>query len=33
VIAEFRAYSQKHAGKHGSVSIREIKEMTEQGRR
>ncbi len=32
VIAEFRAYSQEHARKHGALSRREIKEMTEEGR-
>ena len=32
VIAEFRAYSQEHAREFGSLSIREIKEMTEEGR-
>jgi hypothetical protein len=32
VIAEFRAYSQDHARKHGALSPREIKEMTEEGR-
>ena len=32
VIAEFRAYSLDHARKHGSLSPREIKEMTEEGR-
>ncbi|MGC8644520.1 MAG: type II toxin-antitoxin system Phd/YefM family antitoxin [Isosphaeraceae bacterium] len=32
VIEEFRAYSQDHARKHGALSPREIKEMTEEGR-
>ncbi len=32
VIAEFRAYSQKHARKHGPLTAREIKEMIEEGR-
>ena len=32
VIAEFRAYSQDHVHNHGSLSAREIKEMTEEGR-
>ena len=32
VIAEFRAYSKEHARKHGALSVREIKEMTEEGR-
>jgi hypothetical protein len=32
VIAEFRAYSQKHAHKHGSLKAGEIKEMIEEGR-
>jgi hypothetical protein len=32
VIAEFRAYSREHAQKHDRLSIREIKEMTEEGR-
>jgi prevent-host-death family protein len=32
VIAEFRAYSQEHARKHGSLKAREIKEMIEEGR-
>ncbi len=32
VIAEFRAYSQDHARKHGALSPLEIKEMTEEGR-
>jgi prevent-host-death family protein len=32
VIAEFRAYSEAHARKHGSLSAREIKDMTEEGR-
>jgi prevent-host-death family protein len=32
VIAEFRAYSKEHARNHGSLSVREIKEMTEEGR-
>ena len=32
VIAEFRAYSQEHVRKHGSLSARDIKEMTEEGR-
>jgi prevent-host-death family protein len=32
LIAEFRAYSQEHARKHGALSRREIKEMTEEGR-
>jgi prevent-host-death family protein len=32
VIADFRAYSQEHARKHGSLSPQEIKEMTEEGR-
>lgn len=31
-IAEFRAYSKEHAHNHGSLSAREIKEMTEEGR-
>ncbi len=32
VIAQFRAYSQDHARKHGSLKAREIKEMIEEGR-
>jgi prevent-host-death family protein len=32
VIAEFRAYSMEQAREHGSLSVREIKEMTEEGR-
>jgi prevent-host-death family protein len=32
VIAQFRAYSQEHARKHGSLKAREIKEMIEEGR-
>jgi prevent-host-death family protein len=32
VIAEFRAYSQAHARTNGSLSAREIKDMTEEGR-
>jgi prevent-host-death family protein len=32
VIAEFRAYSKEQAGKHGSLTAREIKEMIEEGR-
>jgi prevent-host-death family protein len=32
VIAEFRAYSQDHARKHGSLKAHEIKEMIEEGR-
>jgi prevent-host-death family protein len=32
VIAEFRAYSQEHARKHGPLSAREVKEMIEEGR-
>jgi prevent-host-death family protein len=32
VIAEFRAYSQEHARKHGSLKAKEIKEMKEEGR-
>jgi prevent-host-death family protein len=32
VIAEFRAYSQANARRHGSLSPREIKQMTEEGR-
>ncbi len=32
VIAEFRAYSKEHVRKHGSLSVREIKEMIEEGR-
>ncbi len=32
VIAEFRAYSKEQARKRGSLSIQEIKEMTEEGR-
>jgi prevent-host-death family protein len=32
VIAEFRAYSKEQARKHGSLSVREIKEMIEEGR-
>ncbi len=32
VIAEFRAYSQEHARAHGSLSRRQIKDMTEEGR-
>ena len=32
VISEFRAYSQAHAQMRGSLSPREIKEMTEEGR-
>jgi len=31
VIAEFRAYSNEQARKHGSLSVREIKEMIEEG--
>ncbi len=32
VIAEFRAYSKEQARKHGSLSVREIKELIEEGR-
>jgi prevent-host-death family protein len=32
VIAEFRAYSKEQARKNGSLSVREIKEMIEEGR-
>ena len=32
VIAQFRAYSQEHARKHGSLKANEIKEMIEEGR-
>ncbi len=32
VIAEFRAYSREHVRNHGPLSVREIKEMTEEGR-
>ena len=32
VIAELRAYSKEQARKHGSLSVREIKEMIEEGR-
>jgi prevent-host-death family protein len=32
VIAQFRAYSQEQARKHGSLKAREIKEMIEEGR-
>ncbi len=32
VIAEFRAYSKEQARTHGPLSIREIKEMIEEGR-
>jgi prevent-host-death family protein len=32
VIREFRAYSQKQARTIGKLSIKEIKEMTEEGR-
>ena len=32
VIAEFRAYSRERARKNGSLSVQEIKEMTEEGR-
>jgi antitoxin (DNA-binding transcriptional repressor) of toxin-antitoxin stability system len=32
VIAEFRAYSKARAREHGSLSVREIKEMIEEGR-
>lgn len=32
VIADFRAYSKAQARKHGSLSVREIKAMTEEGR-
>jgi antitoxin (DNA-binding transcriptional repressor) of toxin-antitoxin stability system len=33
IIAEFRAYSNERARKRGSLSVQEIKEMTEEGRR
>jgi antitoxin (DNA-binding transcriptional repressor) of toxin-antitoxin stability system len=32
VVAEFRAYRKEQARKHGSLSVHEIKEMTEVGR-
>ena len=32
VIAEFRAYSKEQARRHGSLSVREIKDMIEEGR-
>jgi len=32
VISEFRAYSNEHARTHGSLSVREIKDMIEEGR-
>jgi prevent-host-death family protein len=32
VIAQFRAYSQEHARKHGSLKAHEIKEMIVEGR-
>jgi prevent-host-death family protein len=32
VIAEFRAYSKEQARTHGSLSVREIKDMIEEGR-
>ncbi len=32
VIAQFRAYSQEHARKHGSLKAHEIKQMIEEGR-
>ena len=32
VIAEFRAYSREQSRKHGPLSVREIKEMIEEGR-
>ena len=32
VIEEFRAYSKEHVRLHESLSAREIKEMTEEGR-
>jgi antitoxin (DNA-binding transcriptional repressor) of toxin-antitoxin stability system len=32
VIEEFRAYSQQHARTRGPVSLREIRDMTEEGR-
>ena len=32
VIAEFKAYSKEHGSRHGLISRREIKEMTEEGR-
>lgn len=32
VIAEFRAYSKEQACRHSSLSVREIKEMMEEGR-
>jgi prevent-host-death family protein len=32
VIEEFRAYSKEHARARGSLTRREIKEMTEEGR-
>jgi prevent-host-death family protein len=33
IIAEFRAYSKERARQSGSLSVQEIKEMTEEGRR
>ena len=33
IIADFRAYSREHVRTHGSLSSREIREMTEEGRR
>ncbi len=33
VIEELRAFSKQHARKHGSLSVQEIKEMIEEGRR
>jgi prevent-host-death family protein len=32
VIAQFRAYSTEHARKHGHLTVREIKDMIEEGR-
>ena len=32
VIAEFRAYSKQQARAHGSLTVEQIKEMTEEGR-
>ena len=31
VIAEFRAYSKEQVRKHGTLSVQEIKRMTEEG--
>jgi prevent-host-death family protein len=32
IIEEFRAYRHEHAGKHGPLTPRQIKEMIEEGR-